>query len=242
MQRWFIVAVLCALPLALLAACGDDDDGNSGSAPTSAASAPGGTQPQASATAATSAEALAAIKQLSTKLDAATFRATYDVKSDAAAGNLAGTLTLAAQPPAKVFDYRGKTPLGTGAYVILQNSTGSYLCLEVQGSKNCAKSGSGTPASSIGLPAGLSVESIIDGVVSDPAATASELAGRTVAGQPGRCFQVNGSSTKGTLCVTGEGVPLLVDGQFQGAQWTITATAVGAPTGTDFEPPFPVAS
>ena len=235
MNRIWLTALIGALvtPALLFVACSDDDD----STPSPAAST--STRPAASPTARPSSAASQAdgpLAELLDKLDDATYRAEYDI-SGSFGGNVSGKGVLAGRPPARLFDFDGRTSLGIDRFVIIETGSEYYLCLETQGQKNCAKDNA---AAGLQLPTGLSVDEIFSSIALDPGTSSTEVEGRKIAGRDARCFDVAGVSASGLLCAADNGVPLHFEGTFNGARWQITATKVGEPSDADFEPPFDI--
>ena len=231
MRRAF--ALLCVLAaLSVAAACGGNSAGEPGTTapPTPAA----GTATPAG----TGADVTAELRALVERLDAAVFHATYDLETSATVA-LKGRLVLSNQPPARLLDYDGSTPLGTARVVIIDNGGASFLCLSAQGQEYCSRSAAGGP-NALGIPFDVSVDDLVDEIISGPDVVARDAGTRRLAGAEARCFDVTGSEGSGTLCFDARGVPLLVDGQFAGSRWTIRATALGEPSAADFEPPFPL--
>jgi microcompartment protein CcmK/EutM len=231
MRRAFALLFVLAA-LAAAAACGGDSSGEPAATATPTSSGDTATPTG------TGADVTAGLRALVERLDLTAFKATYDLATDAT-GALNGELVLASQPPARLLDYDGSTPLGAARVVIIDNGGASFLCLAAQGQQSCARSAAGGP-NALGIPFDVSVDELVDAIISGPDVVARDAGTRRLAEAEARCFDVTGSEGSGTLCFDARGVPLLVDGQFAGSRWTIRATALGEPSAADFEPPFPL--
>lgn len=237
MDRIWLTGIIGALlvPSLLFAACSDDDsESTPTAAPTTATAA--AASPTAGPSSTASGAGGGELAGLLGKLADATYRVEYDIAGNVA-GNVTGKGILAGRPPARLFDFQGRTSLGINRFVVIETGTNNYLCLDTQGQKNCAKD---EAATGLPLPSGLSVDEIFSSIAVDPGTSAEETDGREIAGVQSRCFNVTGLSSSGLLCATDAGVPMLFDGKFNGATWKITATKAGNPTDADFEPPFEV--
>jgi hypothetical protein len=227
-----LLALAGVVTLLVAAACGGDDADEGGAADGDSTEA---TTTTASATA-TAGGNLEDLRALLLKADGVAFSVTYDFVSSSF-GGLDGVLVLSADPPARALDFEGATPIGEGRFVLIDDGAESYLCIAQGGEESCAE---GAAAGDIALLAGLSVTEIIDDVVLDEETVAREVEGRAVAAREARCFEVSGSVSDGVVCAGEDGVPLFLEGDFNGVNVRLEATARGEAEAGAFEPPFAV--
>lgn len=173
---------------------------------------------------------------------AGTYRLVYQIKaSDAEAGEIDGTLTVAARPPQQRAGISGKIGGDQGSFIVIQDGAGGFMCIEGQGDSTCLRTQS-NGQSPIPVPSVLSFEKILQRIAQAPGGNVREVAGQTVAGRPGRCFEVRTSDGSGLVCVQeSEALVLLVDGQFGGTRVNLQLREyTTSPGDAEFAPPFPV--
>ena len=234
-----------AASILVFAACGGDDTAAS-TAATSAAPAteraePAATNPPGATSKSTpSAGGNATLEKLRKDLKSATFRATYDGKVAPASGQaIEGTYTLGAKASTTLFGVKGTIAGGQTTFLLIDDGTNTFTCIESSGQKQCLKSKSGSGGSLIGS---LSVDGVIQSVSQDKTTTVTPVTGQTIAGTKANCFAVKGSGSDGTLCAAdANGVLLLLDGTFSGNKVSLKATNVNInPADDDFKPPYTV--
>ena len=155
-----------------------------------------------------------------------TFKVTYDVKLQPSSGlQIEGMLTLAGKPPASLFGINGLVNNSQTNFLIIDDGTSSFTCIESQGQKQCLKGKSGGATAS---PLGnISVDAILQGFVDNKDTAVKPIADQTIAGAKGKCFDVDGPTSKGSLCATEkEGLLLLLDGTFNNSKVSLKAKDV----------------
>ena len=150
-----------------------------------------------------------------------------------------GTYTLGAKGSTTLFGVKGTIAGGQTTFLLIDDGTNTFTCIESSGQKQCLKSKSGSGGSLIGS---LSVDGVIQSVSQDKTTTVTPVTGQTIAGTKANCFAVKGSGSDGTLCAAdANGVLLLLDGTFSGNKVSLKATNVNTnPADDDFKPPYTV--
>jgi hypothetical protein len=237
MKRFWPGALLPVLLLGLAAAaCGGDDttpsDGSRPTATPAGAGTDGGSK----------SDGLSALRNVAQNSNQTTYRVVYDIEGmDPSSGEISGTLTLAAKPPKQLFSLSGEFAGEESTLTMIDDGESSFLCIETEGNQSCLRSPSGG-GGSIPLPTILEVEELIETLADDKDATVREVRGQKIAGRDGKCFEIQSREGEGTVCIDEkDGILLLLDGTFDGARITLRAAEIaGAPSDSDFEPPFPV--
>ncbi|MCC7366685.1 MAG: hypothetical protein IT303_20170 [Dehalococcoidia bacterium] len=253
----FALSGVMALTLSLgLAACsdsGDDDNASADADETRTATQSDSTKPAnntatstATATATTGADnsddGLSLLRDATANLEEATYKLVYELTGeDDGTGALDGTLTIAADPPRQLMGISGSLGGEEGSFMILNDGTDSFLCVDFDGEQSCIK-GTGSVTSAIPLPSIVSIEDSLDEIAGAPDVEVKEVAGQEIAGRDGRCFEVTSSEGTGLVCIDeGDGIVLLVDGEFGGSSGTLRLREyTDNPAASDFEPPYPV--
>lgn len=185
---------------------------------------------------------LVALRKATNNLADATYRVVYDIEgSDRDTGGLDGTLTIASHGDRQAFGISGTLGNDSGTFLVINDGTAGYLCIEGQGDSGCLK----VPAvgsTPIPLPSVMTIDDVLQRVIDSTELDVTEVAGRTIAGRDGRCFEVAASGGKGLVCVDeAEGLVLLIDGEFGGSTFRMTLRDYSDnPSDDEFEPPFPV--
>lgn len=214
------------------------DDTPAAVPPTSTATAPA----RPSGTAVPGLDGRQLMRDASNRLQTATYRLVYEIKgSDPDVGEIDGTLTVSSRTPRQAFGISGRIGGDTGTFMVIQDANLAYLCVEGQGDSACLKTDSNQQAP-IPLPAVLSFDETFKRLAESPGTTAREVAGQTIAGRAGRCFEVAGNEGNGLVCLQeSDGLVLLLDGQFGGNQGTLRLKEyIPTPSDRDFEPPYQV--
>ncbi|MCL4231397.1 MAG: hypothetical protein KJ053_07430 [Dehalococcoidia bacterium] len=223
----FALGALLALSLAAVA-CSDKPGGGDSTGPGDDA------QPAPAA-------GLDSLRRFAESLGNDTYRLVYEVTgSGAKKGKLAATLTMAADPPRQALGLSGEFEGKTATFVLINDGKSSFVCAESGGPGRCLKGESSSPVT-IPLPALLDVEPLLERISADTGAEVRPARDRRIAGHDARCWEVEGADGEGVFCVArSDGTLLLLEGDFDGASFAMTAQEVGQPSGKDFEPPFPV--
>ena len=206
--------------------------------PTSTATAPA----RPSVTVVSGLDGRALMRSASNRLQSETYRLVYEIKgSDPDVGDIDGTLTVSSRAPRQAFGISGRIGGDTGTFMVIQEANLAYLCVEGQGDSACLKTESNEQAP-IPLPAVLSFDEAFKRLADSPSTTAREVAGQTIAGRAGRCFEVSGDEGNGLVCIQEtDGLVLLMDGQFGATRGALRLKEyVPAPSDRDFEPPYEV--
>ena len=199
-----------ALALMLVVSCG-------GAAPASAAATPASAQPAANAGQPKLAEVLASAKL-------SEYKVTYKIT---ATGVPASEQTWYFKPPRARFDFG--FDIGGGQKTTISFFTlpdGTFYCFAAGGQSQCLSvPGVGSPLDA--NAAAVAQQSLI-GHPDQYGAIFKEA--KTIAGQPGLCYDVTGSATgaftAGTFCYTKEGLSLLSSFTVSGSTWTTEATSL----------------
>ena len=223
-----------ALAVALaLASCGGS--GTAGTAPSggagqsTAASAPSTASPGPSAR---------AFRDLVGAANASPYKVSYRVTSTAGGQAVSGSQTWYVSGQKFRMDLALSQSGSAGSISIFATPDGSFSCVG-QG---------GAPAQCFGLPAAQafaqSPGAAFDASIrqNPDAFGASFTDTRSIAGTSASCYSVSGTASgfsKGTICYSGTGVPLLYQFDASGLSFTMEATSFGVPGDGDFTLPSP---
>lgn len=228
----FALAAIFALAMAVAACSDKETDGEGAGTPRSGDAQPTPTR---------SLDGLDSLRRFAESLGQDTYRLVYEMTgSDAKGQELEATLAMSADPPRQSIGLSGEFEGKKAAFILINDGKASYVCAETDGLRRCLK-GQSLATSTIPLPALLDVESLIERVSADTGAKVKPAKDQRIAGQDGKCWEIEGAEGKGTFCVSEkDGVLLLMDGDFDGASFTMKAKEIGQPSAKDFEPPFRV--
>ena len=224
--------VAVALLLTLVVSCGGAAPTSTSGAGASAGASTGTAGATGGGTPATAQPASASQPKLNELLSAAKltqYKITYKITGTGqGAEALSGDQTWYFKPPRSRFDFTSDMGGQKTTMSIFTLPDGSYMCFATAGLTQCLS----TPATGSPLDqnqAAMTQRSMIDNP-GQFGATFKEL--RTIAGQPGLCYEVAatgaaaGGFSKGTFCYTKEGIQLLSQFTVQGSSWSTEATNV----------------
>lgn len=203
--------LLAALAVAgLAAACGGDGGGDAGAA--------GATRAEQVRDAARDARLPAEVADLladAAGVVAQTFTVTYDL-----GGESGGTAVLTQDPPRRRVDLRARVDGDDVVRSLVTEGDESTVCERAAGRWTCGRDAGGGSAATPGAFDVDQIEAVIDDLDRARDAYEFRVARRTVAGASARCLvtelrpgrePTDEFGAKGTLCISPEGVPLLVE-------------------------------
>jgi hypothetical protein len=169
------------------------------------------------------------------------FRVTYDLGGDAG-----GTAVLTQDPPRRRVDLRAQVAGDEVTRSLLTDDDGTVVCERAGGKWTC-RAGTASDEPAAGAFGSDQIDRIVDDLRASRDAYDFRVATRDVAGVTARCLvtelkpgrEATGElGAKGTLCISAEGVPLLVETP---AAWLRALRYTTAVDGEVFEPPAEVA-
>ena len=169
------------------------------------------------------------------------FKLSYDMtQTDTSGAATKGTMEFSSKGNKSYFKMTGLTGASTGAYIIIDDGTNSFVCMD-QPTKQCLKSASSAGAGSI---ADAFQPTNILNELSASGGKFKQVGDQTIAGRSAKCYQGSDTSGSGTACIDKkDSVLLLVDStQSDGSKMTLKATQVGSASDSDFTPPYTVQS
>lgn len=217
-----------ALLLATVTACG----GSTGAGGAYTSDGPG-----ARPSAAPSGAGARAFRDVVGSASSSPYKVTYRVSSSAGGQAVSGTQTWYVSGQKFRMDLTVAQGGTTGAISIFATPDGTY---------SCVGSGTGPSMQCFGLPqsqafAESPAASFDASIRQNPDAFGATFSGsRTIAGTSASCYGVNGSAaglSQGTICYSGNGVPLLYQFDSSGLGVTMEATSFGVPSDADFALP-----
>ena len=219
-----------AVALVLVSACGGA--GSAGTAPSNVAPTAAG------ASAASPGASARAFRDLVGAANASPYKVSYRVTSTAGGQAVSGSQTWYVSGQKFRMDLAVAQGGSTGSISIFATPDGTFSCV----------AGGGAPAQCFGMPAaqafaqspGASFDASIR--QNPDAFGASFTDTRSIAGTSASCYSVSGTAagfSKGTICYSSTGVPLLYQFDASGLSFTMEATSYGVPGDADFTLPSP---
>ncbi|MPZ24333.1 MAG: hypothetical protein GEU28_12540 [Dehalococcoidia bacterium] len=168
------------------------------------------------------------------------FRAAYQLEG----AGFTGSATLYQSGGNFRMDFEGDDLTGT----LIVTDTDSYICSDDVGGEGgegfCLAFPGGEELGDTGVPFSQIFSDILAGT-DEAGVSLSDAEDREVAGEEASCFNVSstedGLESETLVCLSSDGIPLLIEGTTEGEIYSMEATSVSDDVSdADFEPPYPV--